>query len=62
MTIKVNRKAVYGSLLTYVVDTEVQRTIQKLTGRKTLTSSDIQALIELGFTLKIETEPLTLNQ
>lgn len=61
MTIKVNRKAVYGSLLTYVVDTEVQRTIQKLTGRKTLTSSDIQALIELGFTLKIETEPLTLN-
>jgi hypothetical protein len=61
MTINVTQKEVYGSLLTYVVDTEVQRTIQKLTGRKTLTSSDIQALIKLGFTLKTASGGWTLN-
>ena len=54
MTIEVTQKDVYGNTLTYVADAAVQRSIQKLTGRKSLTDSDIQALKELGFTLKLK--------
>jgi hypothetical protein len=54
MTIEVIQKDVYGNTLTYVADAAVQRSIQKLTGRKSLTDSDIQALKELGFTLRLK--------
>jgi len=54
MTIEVTQKDVYGNTLTYVADAAVQRSIQKLTGRKSLTDSDIQALKELGFTFKLK--------
>ena len=54
MTIEVTQKDVYGNTLTYVVDAAVQRAIQKLTGRKSLTDGDIQALKELGFTLRLK--------
>ena len=51
MTIEVIRKEVWGNDLTYVKDESVRNSIRKLTGRKTLTVSDIEALKELGFVL-----------
>lgn len=59
MTVEVTQKDVYGNTLTYVADAAVQRSIQKLTGRKSLTDSDIQALKELGFTFRLK--QLTIN-
>ena len=54
MTIEVERKEVYGNTLTYVADESIRNSIKKLTGRKTLTDYDIEALKELGFVLVIE--------
>ena len=51
MTIEVERKEVYGNTLTYVKKESVRNSIRKLTGRKTLTDYDIEALKELGFVL-----------
>ncbi len=51
MTIEVIRKEVWGNELTYVKDESVRNSIRKLTGRKSLTISDIEALKELGFVL-----------
>ena len=51
MTIEVERKEVYGNTLTYVKEESVRNSIKKLTGRKTLTDYDIEALKELGFVL-----------
>jgi len=51
MTIEVIRKQVWGNDLTYVKEESVRNSIRKLTGRKSLTSSDIEALKELGFVL-----------
>ena len=59
MTIEVTQKDVYGNTLTYVADAAVQRSIQKLTGRKSLTDGDTQALKELGFTFR--PKQLTIN-
>tara|TARA_A200000159_G_scaffold5718_1_gene5207 strand:+ start:310 stop:492 length:183 start_codon:yes stop_codon:yes gene_type:complete len=54
MTIEVTQKEVYGNTLTYVADESIRKSIKKLTGRKTLTDYDIEALKELGFVLVIE--------
>jgi hypothetical protein len=54
------QKDVYGNPLIYVADATLQRTIQKLTGRKSLTNSDIEALKELGFTFKVKRPTLNL--
>jgi len=54
MTIEVIRKEVYGNTLTYVKKESVRNSIKKLTGRKTLTDYDVEALKELGFVLVIE--------
>jgi hypothetical protein len=51
MTIEVIRKEVWGNDLTYIKEESVRNSIRKLTGRKTLTVSDIEALKELGFVL-----------
>lgn len=51
MTIEVIRKEVWGNDLTYVKDESVRNSVRKLTGRKSLTISDIEALKELGFVL-----------
>tara|TARA_R100001480_G_scaffold143701_1_gene141464 strand:- start:269 stop:451 length:183 start_codon:yes stop_codon:yes gene_type:complete len=51
MTIEVIRKQVWGNDLTYVKEESVRNSVRKLTGRKTLTISDIEALKELGFVL-----------
>ena len=49
--IKVKIKNVYGNELIYVVS-EHKDTLQKLTGRKTLTENDVKALQDLGFTFQ----------
>ena len=54
MTIEVTQKEVYGNTLTYVSDESVRNSIKKLTGRKTLTDYDIEALKELGFVLVLK--------
>ena len=54
MTIEVERKEVYGNTLTYVKKESVRNSIKKLTGRKTLTDYDVEALKELGFVLVID--------
>ncbi len=54
MTIEVIRKEVWGNELTYVKDESVRNSVRKLTGRKSLTISDIEALKELGFVLVLE--------
>ena len=54
MTIEVTQKEVYGNTLTYVADESIRNSIKKLTGRKTLTDYDIEALKELGFVLVLK--------
>ena len=51
MTIEIKKKEVYGNTLTYVINEKTRNSMKKLTGRKTLTEYDIQALKELGFAL-----------
>tara|TARA_Y100000401_G_scaffold22554_1_gene15203 strand:+ start:251 stop:433 length:183 start_codon:yes stop_codon:yes gene_type:complete len=60
MLIEVKRKEVYGNTLTYVKDESVRNSIRKLTGRKTLTDYDIEALKELGFVLVVEQEAVSI--
>jgi len=60
MTIEVERKEVYGNTLTYVKKESVRNSIKKLTGRKTLTNYDIEALKELGFVLVINQRRKTI--
>ena len=59
MTIEVTQKEVYGNTLTYVKEESVRDSIRKLTGRKTLTDYDIEALKELGFVLVLK--QMTVN-
>jgi len=59
MTIEVTKKEVYGNTLTYVADESIRNSIKKLTGRKTLTDYDIEALKELGFVLVLK--QMTVN-
>jgi hypothetical protein len=60
MTIEVERKEVYGNTLTYVKKESVRNSIKKLTGRKTLTDYDVEALKELGFVLVINQRRKTI--
>ena len=60
MTIEVERKEVYGNTLTYVANESVRNSIKKLTGRKTLTDYDVEALKELGFVLVINEKRKTI--
>lgn len=60
MTIEVERKQVYGNTLTYVKKESVRNSVQKLTGRKTLTDRDIKALKELGLVLVINEKTKTI--
>jgi len=60
MTIEVERKEVYGNTLTYVKKESVRNSIKKLTGRKTLTDYDVEALKELGFVLVINEKIKTI--
>ena len=60
MTIEVERKEVYGNTLTYVADESIRNSIKKLTGRKTLTDYDVEALKELGFVLVLKQMTVTI--
>tara|TARA_B100001093_G_C26569401_1_gene902290 strand:+ start:709 stop:891 length:183 start_codon:yes stop_codon:yes gene_type:complete len=60
MTIEVTQKEVYGNTLTYVADESIRNSIRKLTGRKTLTDYDIEALKELGFVLVLKQMTVTI--
>ena len=60
MTIEVTQKEVYGNTLTYVADESIRNSIKKLTGRKTLTDYDVEALKELGFVLVINEKRKTI--
>ena len=60
MTIEVTQKEVYGNTLTYVKEESVRNSIRKLTGRKTLTDYDIEALKELGFVLVLKQMTVTI--
>ena len=60
MTIEVERKEVYGNTLTYVANESVRNSIKKLTGRKSLTDYDVEALKELGFVLVINEKRKTI--
>ena len=53
--IEVQIKNVYGNELKYVTDPEQAKLISQLTGRTTVTDSDISALKGLGFTFSVST-------
>lgn len=53
--IEVQIKNVYGNELKYVTDPEQAKLISQLTGRTTVTDSDIRALKGLGFTFSVST-------
>ncbi len=42
----------YGTAQSYLYDAEAARAVAKLTGRKTVTDSDMAALIALGFSFE----------
>jgi hypothetical protein len=48
----------YGSTFYYVVDETKAQPIRMLTGRKTLTDTDMASLKTLGFTLRLQDEQL----
>jgi len=51
-TIKFYRDRVYGVVKFYVKEPELAQAITVLTGRKTITEQDMQALTALGFTFE----------
>lgn len=55
MNIEVQIKNVYGNELKYVTDPEQAKLISQLTGRTTITDSDIKALKGLKFTFSVFT-------
>ena len=50
MNIPTTTREVYGRTLVDVSDPDLARIVARLTGRKTLTESDIEALKQLGIT------------
>ena len=50
MNIEVQIKNVYGNELKYITDEDIAIFVSQLTGRTTVTDSDIKALKGLGFT------------
>ena len=52
------RKSHYGNTFYYVLDSVKASYIQALTGRKTVSESDMQALKALGFKLRLLEDPL----
>lgn len=56
--ITLRRKSHYGNTFYYVFDSVKASHIQTLTGRKTVSESDMQALKALGFKLRLLEDPL----
>lgn len=46
------KKSVYGKTLLYAKDKSVAKALEKLTGRRTLTAQNLNALLMLGFELE----------
>mgnify|MGYP006883062125 CR=1 FL=1 len=60
-TITVTASKHYGQTLIYVSDPRIAKNLRTLTGRKSLTARDVEALKELGFLLvKPATAQITL--
>ena len=57
-TILLRLESHYGSTFYYVVDDYLNHHIKALTGRKSITDSDMLSLQALGFKLRIQDEPL----
>lgn len=57
-TVELRREAHYGSTFYYVVDEYLNQHIKTLTGRKSITDSDMLSLQALGFTFRLQDEPL----
>ena len=58
--ITIRRQSHYGSTFYYVVDAVKASHFQTLTGKKTLSKSDMQALKALGFKLCLHEDPLPI--
>ena len=56
--ITLRKESHYGSTFYYVVDEAKAQPIRILTGRKTLTDTDMAALRTLGFTFRLQDEQL----
>jgi len=56
--ITLRKESHYGSTFYYVVDETKAQPIRMLTGRKTLTDTDMAALRTLGFTFRLQDEQL----
>ncbi len=50
-------RSVYGNFQAYLIECPEANAIRALTGRKTLTQSDIDALTALGFELILVNDP-----
>jgi len=61
MTIKYFSRNVYGLTKNYMVDSKESLAVGELTGAKTLNSSDMEALKDLGITLEQVLDPLTVK-
>jgi hypothetical protein len=61
MLIKIHTRSVYGLLAIYVTDPQQAATIQRLTGRKTLSTDHISALQKLGLTFKLDSVDVPAN-
>jgi hypothetical protein len=57
-TVELRRESHYGSTFYYVVDEYLNQHIKTLTGRKSITDSDMLSLQALGFTFRLQSEPL----
>lgn len=57
MTIEYYCQGNYGQDYFYIIDTNIAQAVSRLTGRKTLTQSDFNALRSLGFELKEVIKP-----
>jgi hypothetical protein len=57
-TIMLRRESHYGATFYYVVDEYLNQHIKALTKRKSITDSDMISLQALGFTFRLQDEPL----
>ena len=61
VTISIKRKENYGTSMIYVCEPEHAETVSQLTGKKTISEKDVEALKKLGVTIRdIDEEIKTL--
>lgn len=52
VTLRIEKRAVYGQVLYYIADKEYADFVRSLTGKKTVSDSDIDALRSLGLIIE----------